>query len=203
MNIKLNLKEVIILGVVAPILAGIVLFHYEDWFGDEPEVVTVKPPEPPKPRIADDIVAQIKSLQNPLAPVKIALWLNEPDMTQFTTRDDVTLYYVIKGLSKETPVYVSLFNVSPSGELSSWLFNQETKIGEILTYPAGKTDLQPGGNVLIVTKLSLEAGQEYFKVIVTSAPLIKDKFLAAASEELKDKKFWGIGEITVNVVSQE
>ncbi|EDN68267.1 hypothetical protein BGP_5836 [Beggiatoa sp. PS] len=194
MNIKLSFYELLILGIMAPIIVGIILYHYPDLIGEpisEPEEIV----------IPADIAEQLKQLHNPKKAFKVILWLNEPNKTQFTTTENVTLYYKISDLPENTPAYLSLFNISPVGELSTLLLNRTIEAGEIYTLPDAQIPVQPGtaiSELVITQQLNLEAGQEYFKALVTSEPIVKT-FLTTMTEALQTVKFWGTAELMVKV----
>jgi len=195
MNIKLSFYELLILGIMAPIIVGIILYHYPDLIGEpisEPEEIV----------IPADIAEQLKQLHNPKMAVKVILWLNQPNQTEFTTTENVTLYYKISDLPENTPAYLSLFNISPVGELSTLLLNRPIEAGEIYTLPDAQIPVQPGtaiSELVITQQLSLEAGQEYFKAIVTSEPIVEQTLLTTMTEALQTVKFWGTAELMVKV----
>ena len=193
MNIKLSFYELLVLGIIAPIIVGVILYHYPDLIGEpisEPEEIV----------IPADIAEQLKQLHNPKMAVKVILWLNQPNQTQFTTTENVTLYYKISNLSEDTPLYLSLFNISPAGELSTLLLNKPIEANEIYTLPDAQIPVQPGSAIsewVITPQLNLEAGQEYFKALVTSEPIAEQIFLTTMTEALQTVKFWGTAELMV------
>jgi hypothetical protein len=153
--------------------------------------------QPPTP-IAPDFITQLRELQSPASVIFLSV-NDDPTITKFTTGDTVQIYYLIKGIPADKPVYFSLFNISSTGELNRLLFNQATSVGELQTYPATQATLKPGEEMpLIVAKLSLETGQEYFQALVTANPL-SEQFFNAAKSELQKQKFWGTQKLTVTV----
>jgi len=144
------------------------------------------------PPVADDLVAQLKRLHNPYAPVTVNLWFDERGKTHFSSRHKVIINYEINGLKKGTPVYLTLLNVSPAEKLSM-LFSEPVEAGKV--YGSWQT----GQYATTVKQTYLEAGQEYFKAIVTSEPIDWKAFIAAAAKEKPRMTFWGTEELTVVV----
>jgi len=52
---------------------------------------------------------------------------------------------------------------------------------------------------VITQQLNLEAGQEYFKALVTSEPIVEQTLLTTMTEALQPVKFWGTAELMVKV----
>ena len=132
------------------------------------------------------IIQQLAQLENPAVPFAVDMWIDEPGKTTFTTSDRVTLYYRVNGLPKGEKAYLTLLNVAPDGtvailypqkkdlapEIGTKLYlNAEVETGKIYSIPKTQEALKPGQNVAVDLRLRLEAGQEYFKAIVTSEPI--------------------------------
>jgi hypothetical protein len=118
--------------------------------------------------VESSIRARLDSLFPPNASGTVTFWLNSPGKKQFTTADDVTIYYKISHLDKNNPIYLTLFNISPADQLGILVQNQAIEVGRVYTYPDNSdnsTDLVFGQ---ISTGLGLEVGREYFKAVVTS-----------------------------------
>jgi len=201
MEIKFDWRDALIVAIVAPLVVGIILYHYPDVIeyccgGDTPpvEVDTV---------VAGDIVAKLKSLQNPNAPFAVAMWINNvPGITKFTTEDEVVLHYQISDLSLDKTAYFSLFNVSPTGELSQLLLNQPIKGDNIYSFPELQTPLKPDAPLVIMSQLTLEKGQEYFRAIVTLEEIAAEKLMTAPQKALQQTT-WGTKSLMVQVKNGE
>jgi len=109
------------------------------------------------------IRARLDRLSSPEPSCTVTFWLNSPGKTHFTTADEVIISYKVSGLDK--PVYLTLFNISPADKLWTLIDNQAIEVGRVYTYPEKSRDLAIGQ---LMTGLGLDAGREYFKVIVTS-----------------------------------
>ena len=168
----MNLKEIIITSLIASILAlitGIILVHYEkriDISQDTAQTVVSSAPSShqpstpvPKPPTTDHPLSRrLKALEIPNPSITVTLWFNNPEQTQFSTAEKITLYYQIKEIAPTSPCarecYFTLFNLSPTGKLSILSKNE----------PIEPDNIEEKG-------LRLEAGQEYFKAIITSQPI--------------------------------
>jgi hypothetical protein len=204
MELKFDWKDALIVAIGAPLIVGIILYHYPDvieyMFGNDKPDKGVTVEEIKQEPIAEDIVTQLKSLQNPNAPFKIAMWINTPGMTQFTTENKVVLHYKISELLQDKTAYFSLFNISPTGELSQLLLNKPIKGDNIYSVPEAQTTLEPDAPLIIAPQLTLEKGQEYFRAIVTLDKIMAEKLMAAPKKELQ-QTIWGTESLTVQVNS--
>lgn len=133
------------------------------------------------------IVRQLAALENPAAPFAVDVWLDEPGQTQFPAGAKVTLYYRVNGLPQGQKAYLTLLNVAPDGTLAllypqkadfysgagaKFFLNAEIVTGKVYSIPKTQKDLPPGQNVAVDARLKLtQAGEEYFKAIVTSEPV--------------------------------
>ncbi len=132
------------------------------------------------------IVRQLATLENLAAPFAVDLWIDEPGKIQFSTSDRVTLYYRVNGLPKGEKAYLTLLNVAPDGTVAilypqkqdfapgigtKLYFNAEVETGKVYSIPKTRQALKSGQNVAMDLRLRLEAGQEYFKAVVTSEPV--------------------------------
>jgi len=195
MEIKFDWKDALIVAIAAPLTVGIILIMFQAWFE------TPKSPELlPEPLVEfpTDIVAQVKSLQNPDAPFSVAMWINNiPNVTEFTTEDEIVLHYKVRDFPPEKTAYLTLFNISPTGNLSQLLFNKTVKNEQIYSLPESQTAIEADAPLIIMPKLSLEKGQEYFKAIVTDEPIDWEKFIAANGKI--SANLWGTAELAVNI----
>ncbi|HDN25650.1 MAG TPA: DUF4384 domain-containing protein [Thioploca sp.] len=214
----MGIKEILIAAVIALItgvITGVVIVHYEYYqFGAseengtqlQPPLSTVsdaaKPPLPIRPvesapKIAPpDRREQLQQLHHANnATITVTFWLNLPGKTQLTVDEEVTLYYKFND-DAESNGYFTLFNVSPEGSLSLLFQNLDIQANRIYSLPKAQIDWQPEQLVAMDSRLSLEKGEEYFKAIVTSAPLSLETELATALQEMA---FWGTSELTVFV----
>ncbi len=193
MEIKFDWINALVVAIVAPLVVGIILYHYPDLyeylFGND------TPPPPP--------ISQLKNLQNPNAPFKVAIWINSPGLTQFTTEDKTTLYYKVSDLPKDEAVYFTLFNISPVEKVSHLLLNKPIKGDAIYSIPEAQTPLSGEDEpvMIIQQQFALEKGLEYFRAIVTSKALEKEKFLAAPKEELRQHQ-WETELLAVKVIDK-
>ncbi|MDM8566366.1 DUF4384 domain-containing protein [Candidatus Halobeggiatoa sp. HSG11] len=191
MEIKFDWKDALIVAIAAPMIVGIVLIMFQTW------LETPKSPEPQK-KIPTDIVAQVKSLQNPAASFSIAMWINNiPNVTEFTTEDEIVLHYKVGDFPSEKTAYLTLFNISPTGELSQLLFNKTVKNEQIYSLPESQTAIEADAPLVVMPKLTLEIGQEYFKAIVTNEPIDWKKFIATNGKI--SAKIWGTTELVANI----
>jgi len=200
-------------GTLSALLLGIVLIIVEkligDWWDAEPippQEQTVRSPDVSKfdqeDRVSevsdcqtirtDDLNAQLKCLENPQASFTVSLWLDEPGKKRFNRDIKVSIGYKINGLYNGTPAYLTLLNISPTGQLAE-IFSERVEAGKVY----GQVTAQ--SHHTIVKHIELESGQEYFKAIATSEPIEWKKFLARASEGKPLMTFWGIGELMVDV----
>jgi len=197
MEIKFNWLDAIVaplvVAIIAAIIAGIILILIQYCVNNEKCFGTSTPPPP--------IVKQLKELQNPNTPFAIAMWINnEPGITQFTTEDKVVLHYRVSDLSPDKTAYFSLFNVSPTGELSQLQLNKPIKGDNIYSVPEHQTPLTPDAPLLeIVPQLVLEKGLEYFRAIVTLDEIEPEKLMTAPKKAL-EQTTWGTESLTVQVV---
>ncbi len=207
----------ILSAIVLAIISIIIEKFIDNWWDSEPTPPPSKPSvennnrppvEPPKPsdqpkkpiRIVydcnnipfDDLVAQLKCLENPQAPFTISLWLDEHGKKHFNRYKKVTIGYEINGLKQGTPVYFTLLNISPSGQLSM-ILNEVIEAEKIYGQLTGQL------NVVIVKQIHLEAGQEYFKAIGTLKPINWKAFIKAATNGNPPVTIWGTVELTVTV----
>jgi len=196
MEIKFDWKDALIVAIAAPLVVGIILIIFEAWF-DEKSTSPEPLPKPPV-TIPTDIVAQVKSLQNPAASFSVAMWINNiPNVTEFTTEDDIVLHYKVGDFPPEKTAYLTLFNISPTGNLSQLLFNKTVKNEQIYSLPESQTAIEADAPLVVMPKLSLEIGQEYFKAIVTNEPIDWEEFIAANGEI--SANIWGTVELMVKV----
>jgi hypothetical protein len=158
----------------------------------------VTPPFPPPPvqpseceTAESDIVAQLKCLRNPHAQFSVSLWLDKRGKKQFNSHQKVTIGYQVNGLKKGTIAYFTLLNVSPSGQLAM-IFSEPVEVEKAYGQLIGQS------SVATVKQINLEAGQEYFKAIVTSEPINWEVFIKAANGK-PSVKFWGTVELMVKV----
>jgi len=206
----------ILSALVLAIISIIIEKSIDNWWYSEPtpppSMPTVEnnnrpPVEPPKPsdqtqkprRVSDcnnvpfdDLVTQLKCLENPQAPFTISLWLDERGKKRFNRYKKVTFGYEIKGLKQGTPVYFTLLNISPSSQLSMIL-------NEVIEAEKIYGQLTEQLNVVIVKQIHLEAGQEYFKAIGTLKPINWKAFIKAATNGNPPVTIWGTVELTVTV----
>ena len=195
MEIKFDWKDALIVAIAAPLVVGIILIMFQ-WRLEQFDNTEVLP-EPPE-EFPADIVAQVKSLQNPAAPFSIAMWINNiPNVTEFTTEDEIVLHYKVRDFPPEKTAYLTLFNISPTNELSQLLFNKTVKNEQIYSLPESQTAIEADAPLIVMPKLTLETGQEYFKAIVTNKPIDWEKFIAANGKI--SAKLWGTAELMVNV----
>ena len=168
----MTLKEIIITSLIASILAlitGIILVHYEkriDASQDTAQPVVLTAPSSPQPSTpvpklpitAHPLITRLKALEIPNPTITVALWFNNPEQTQFSSDDKLTLYYQINEIAPTSPCarecYFTLFNLSPTSKLSILLKNEPIQADNIEE-----------------KRLRLEAGREYFKAIITSQPI--------------------------------
>jgi len=150
----------------------------------------VRPPSVCK--MSDDIKSQLKCLHNPHAPFTVSLWLDKRGKKQFNRHQPVTIGYQVNGLKKNRPAYLTLLNVSPSGQLAL-IFSEPIEVGKIYG------QLTEQANVATIKQINLEAGQEYFKAIVTSEPIDWEEFIKAATARKPPVTLWGTVELRVNV----
>ncbi len=207
MELKFDWIDALIVAIVAPLVVGIILIFVQEWV-DESETIEVEKPEtnevehpiiPEPPVVPPDIVAQLKSLQNPDAPFKVAIWINNvPGITQFTTEDKVVLHYQVSDLSPEQTAYFTLFNVSPTGELSQLLLNKPINGDTLYSVPEPQMTLEVDAFLTIMPQLTLEKGHEYFKAIVTLDEIAAKKLMTAPQEELQQTT-WGTKSLTLQV----
>jgi hypothetical protein len=145
----------------------------------------------------------LKRLHNPNAPVTVKFWLNSENKTKFSADDKVTLYYEISydnanDFNHDTPTYLTLINVSPTGILSIIVDNKPVKAEKVYLLSETYTDWQHGEQLVVEmdTLLFLQKGREYFKAIVTSEPIALKSDI---EENLQRVAFWGTWELTVLV----
>jgi hypothetical protein len=139
----------------------------------------------------DDRITQLKCLTNPQAPLSISLWLDKPGKMQFISGQPAVVGYQVNGLAKDTKntmVYLTLFNISPTGKLSV-VFTETVAVGKIYGQLSEKS------NVAVVKQVDLEVGQEYFKALVTSKPIATSTFLTAMMENLRTSRILANGRI--------
>jgi hypothetical protein len=166
---------------------------------------TVTPPPETVANQPNPIFTQLKGLVIPDATVTVAIWLDAPDKTQFSTQDRVTLYYQIKESAvanrNEGEFYFTLFNISSTGKLSILLTNEAIEADKLYALPKLQADWQPGQFSRQDKRLHLEAGNEYFKAIVTAEPMTSWlKFLATdVQDKLQREKLLGTKEMWINV----
>lgn len=153
--------------------------------------------EQPSNEPAKDIITQIKQLQVPNASVRVAVWLDSVGgQPQFNSKDWVKLYYNINS-SRVYRAYLTLFNISPRNQWTILMDNEEIEVGKLYNFPK-TTPWQPDQFVKIENRLFLEIGQEYFKAVVTKAPMRWTTFFEADNREGLPNVM-GTQEITVNV----
>jgi hypothetical protein len=199
MEIKFNWLDALIVAIVAPLVVGIILIIFQCYVEKE-DCIIGNSTTPTTPIIGD----QLKELQNPTAPFKVAMWINSPGLTQFTTEDKTTLYYKVSDLPKDKTVYFTLFNISPVEEVSILLLNKPIQGDILYSIPE---EAQPASGedkpiVVIQQQFDLEKGLEYFRAIVTSKALEKEKFLAAHKEALRQHQ-WETESLTVKVIDSD
>lgn len=139
-----------------------------------------------------DVITQLKCLTNPQASLNVSLWLDQPGKTQFNHQQKVTLGYQVKGLATGTTVYFTLYNVSPSGQLSM-IFSEPIAVG------SRYGNLTEESNVTTVKQLTLKTGTEYFKALITSQPITEANFSTAMIEKLQQFQFWQTTDLRVKV----
>jgi len=191
-------KTEILLTSVAALIIGIIIVHYEDSVeaqrqaGDSaPESVSVSSPPPVGTLVVtpitetaktNPVLTQLKQLVVSETAVTVAFWLEAPNKKQFSTEDRVTLYYQIEEdvlFANPGEFYLTLFNISPAGKLSILLMNESVNANQLYTLPTRQPDWQPEQVSITDQRLRLEAGNEYFKAIVTTEPIASWlKFLA-------------------------
>ncbi len=186
------------IGIILIVLGIIINDWWED--RDKPTIFPVihQPsiPEPEKPRTNEpsptNPITQLKHLHNPYSSIKVSLWLGEPGQKYFDSRHKVIIAYEVQGNSGAT-AYLTLLNISPKGQIIR-MFSENIKMGKKYD---GK--LRPGEEYVKRRETLLEKGQEYFKAIVTSEPLNdwRDFITHGGATQMK---FWGTGEMTVDVV---
>lgn len=157
-----------------------------------PQLPKIVQPSKCKTAKSDDLVIQLKCLHNPNAPFTVSLWLDERGKKHFSRYKKVTIGYQINGLKKGTQVYLTLLNVSPGGHLAM-IFSEPVEVGKIYGQLTGQS------SVATVKQIDLEAGQEYFKAIVTTEPIDWEVFIKAVANGKSSVKFWGTVELMVKV----
>jgi len=148
------------------------------------EVLPAETVTPPPERILpDDLVTQLKRLQNPSnASFGVELWFNQPGQTRFRNAQKVTINYEVKGLKKTG--YLTLLNVSPAGKISM-IFSEKVQKSKYFKK---------------VNRITLnETGEEYFKAIVTTGPIEWQTFIAAATRGEERVSAWGTTALIVEV----
>jgi hypothetical protein len=148
--------------------------------------------QPSECQTDDNLVNQLKCLHNPQTPFTISLWLDQPGQKLFNRYQKVTIGYQVNGLKTGTSAYLTLLNISPSGQLTK-IFSEPIEMGKVYG------QLTEQSNVASVKQINLEVGQEYFKAIVTSEPIVWEEFIKAAINREPPVKFWGTVELKVNV----
>jgi hypothetical protein len=184
-----------------------------------PPVEEIPTVTPPKTEENEPIITQLKGLYIFDAPVKVKFWLNALGKTQFSSDEELTLYYQIAQpsflkkeilplsfLAKEilpyssvpkeilpfSPVvkenkeekgefYFTLFNISPTGELSILLENKKIEAGKRYSLPESQQQI----SIKKELRLRLKTGREYFKAIVTAEPITS--WLKFLETDVKDK----------------
>ncbi len=141
---------------------------------------------------SDDLNAQLKCLHNPQPPFTISLWLDERGKKHFSHHQTVTIGYEINGLKTGSPAYLTLVNISPAGQMSM-IVSEPVEVGKV------HGQLTAQSSVTTVNQTQLEAGQEYFKAIVTAEPIDWKAFITAATKGKPKMTFWGTAELTVEV----
>jgi len=143
--------------------------------------------------------ARLKQLSNPDL-VRVTFWLNLPGKTHFSSQDEVTVYYKISDLGGSSAAYFSLFNISPSGDLSILLNNEPIEAGRIYSLP--KTQTSWFAVPSMTARLRLQTGREYFKALVTAIRIKSwSDFLSSEemTRELRRVKFLGTQTLIVDV----
>lgn len=160
-----------------------------------PEVITPHSPPlaPDKCKRDDlDLVMQLKCLTNPQSPLSVSLWLDQPSKTQFNRQQKVTIGYQVNGLPEDTVAHFTLFNISPTGQLSM-IFSEPVTVGTRYGQLTGDSSMT------VVKQINLEAGEEYFKALVTSQPITESNFSMAMVEKLSQFQFWQTVDLRVTV----
>ena len=148
--------------------------------------------EPPK-----DILTQIKQLQVANASVRIRVWLDSVGgKPPFSSKDWVRLYYQFRS-SRVYHAYLTVFNISPRNRGIVLINNEKIEVGKRYRFPK-TTRRQPGQIVKNENRLYLETGQEYFKAVVTKAPMRWTTFFEADSRKGLQNVL-GTQEMIVNV----
>ncbi len=147
---------------------------------------------------ADSPAAQIKCLDNPKAPFAISLWLDKPGKKRFKHRKKVKFGYQVNGLKKGKAVYLTLLNISPTGQISM-LFSESIEAGKTYGNLKKGNKGNKGKNTTSVKEIKLKKGQEYFKAIVTFEPINLETFIEEAINGTLPNKSWKTVDLTVNV----
>jgi len=192
----MTFKE-ILLAVLIPLILGIVIVHYQKYIDssdsstsntsttppieENPIEANISVP-PPERILPDNLVTQLKGLQNPNASFGVVLWFNQPGQTRFRHPEIVTINYEVNGL--EEVGYLTLLNVSPAG-----------KISMILSEKVQNSKYFKKVNRITLT----ETGEEYFKAIVTTEPIEWKTFIAAAIRGEERERAWGTTALIVDV----
>jgi multimeric flavodoxin WrbA len=189
---------------ISAIFIGIILIFLELFITDWWEQF-VNIPEKPKLAIVKihnqrnnelqliNKITQLKQLINHNSPIKVSLWLGEYRQKSFNRQQKVIIAYEVQGNSGDT-AYLTLLNISPKGQISK-MFSEKIRIGKKYD---GK--LRPGEEYVKRRETYLETGQEYFKALVTSAPLKDWRSFINSGGGATQMNFWGTGEFMADVV---
>ena len=213
-------KEIFLSTLVA-IITGIFIVHYEHHFfeappppetkiqpatsseeprGTEkaekkvtPQVTISKMEDISKPVAAENIEINTVPTQKPPLNVQVKLWLDKIGKTQFSPQDKVTLFYQVQGDIIQQPIYLTIINTAPNGEIYPYLKNRLVNMGKLYSLPE---QIVEGQNVSITTEVGLSVGREKFIAIATRQPINWQEF---ATLNESSSQFLGMSELSVQV----
>lgn len=178
------------------------------------------------------LVRLLARLHNPAAPFAVELWADQPDKNRFRLGDRITMYYRVKALPYGLDAYLTLVNVAPDGAIAvlypqkrafggsqtaQLYLNAPVEPGKIHSIPKSRDALSQGQNVAVDLQIQLnQPGDEYFKAIVTSAPIDWEslnigpfrsyfqgddghQFLKNSAKSIRRIHFWGTGSLRITV----
>ncbi len=169
----------------------------KDIVADKPKSTVAHKPKSTVAHKPKGTVAQIKWLQSPKSVAKVKLWRNDRGR-QATTDNSITLKYKVSGLSSHTRAYLTLFNISPQKEWSILVENKRIKVDKLYSFPNPKP-WQSGQFSRIEEQLYLEVGREYFKAVVTTAPIMWYTFFESKSQKVELERVLGAKRLIIEV----
>ncbi|MDM8562395.1 hypothetical protein QUF54_03485 [Candidatus Marithioploca araucensis] len=162
---------------------------------DKPKDIVAHKPKDIVAHKPKGTVAQIKWLQSPKSVATVKLWRNDRGR-QATTDDSITLKYKVSDLISQKHAYFTLFNISPQKEWSILIENKRIKVGKLYRFPSSKP-LEYGQPLKREKRLSLEAGYEYFKAVVTTDSIRWSTFFK--SKKVKLERVLGTKRLIIDV----